>query len=214
MSHSLDFKRFTEELNRLLSNSLPGKEAQAIMAPRPIDERRFREDPEKPAKLGGVMVLLYQDGGDIRIPLMKRPTYNGAHSGQVSLPGGKLEKGDANLTITALRETEEEIGIERNSIEVLGNLSEMFIVASNFKVFPTVGVIHEAPKFIPDSKEVERIYTPSINELMNLSKRKVKTMHFPPYTIQSPYFDVEGEVVWGATAMILGEFLEVMKRLK
>lgn len=214
MYRSLDFKRFTKDLNSLLSESLPGKEAQAIMAPRPIDERRFKEDPKNPAKLGGVMVLLYQDGADIRIPLMKRPTYNGAHSGQVSLPGGKLEDGDVNLTVTALRETEEEIGIGRDRIEVLGNLSEMFIIASNFKVFPTVGVIHEAPQFVPDSKEVERIYTPSINELMNLSKRKVKTMHFPPYTIQSPYFDVEGEVVWGATAMILGEFLEVIKKLK
>ena len=213
MYHSLDFKRFIEDLNRSLSQPLPGKEAQSEMAPRPIDDRRFKEDPTNPARLGGVMVLLYHDGDNIRIPLMKRPTYNGAHSGQVSLPGGKHEEGDPDLIFTALRETEEEIGIQKDRIEVLGNLSEMFIIASNFKVYPTVGVLHEKPRFIPDRKEVEAIYTPTIHELMDLSKRKVKTMHFPPYTIESPYFDIEGEVVWGATAMILGELVQVINRM-
>ena len=195
-----------------LNEPLPGREAQILMAPQPIDEKRFKEDPLNPARLGGVMILLYPDGNDIRLPLMKRPTYNGAHSGQVSLPGGKYEEGDSDLIMTSLRETEEEIGVSTSKIQVLGKLSEMFIVASNFKVFPTVGVINEKPVFFPDSKEVEAIYTPALSELMDLNKRKVKTMHFPPYTIHSPYFDIEGETVWGATAMILGELLEVIKK--
>ena len=207
-----DFKRFSRDLNVDLNGPLPGKKAQVAMAPKPIDDRRFNEDPNNPARLGGVMVLLFQDGNDVRIPLMKRPTYDGVHSGQVSLPGGKHEPEDKDLITTALRETEEEIGISSQSIEVLGSLSEMFIIASNFKVYPTVGVIHETPLFKLDTKEVEAIYTPTVSELMDLNKRKVKTMHFPPYTIHSPYFDIEGEVVWGATAMILGELVEVLKK--
>jgi len=196
-----------------LQKPLPGKSAQIKMAPKPIDERRFSEDPGKPAKLGGVMVLLFPEEDVIRVPLMKRPTYNGAHSGQVSLPGGKFEDIDSDLVITALRETEEEIGVSKDSIEVLGTLSEMFIVASNFKVLPTVGVVRKKPSFIPDTKEVVSIYTPSIQELLSVDRPKVKTMHFPPYTIHSPYYEVEGEVVWGATAMILGELMEVLRRL-
>lgn len=177
------------------------------MVPRPINERRFREDPQNPARPGGVLLLLYPHEGDIYIPLMKRPEYNGAHSGQVSLPGGKQEKEDSNLVETALRETHEEIGIPGSEIEVLGQLSEMFIIASNFRVFPTIGVTYEKPLLIPDQREVVKVLTPSLSELSDLSKRKVKTMHFPPYTIQSPYYDIEGEIVWGATAMILSELL-------
>ena len=213
MAHFSDFSNFAFQLKQRLKKPLPGRSAQLKMAPKPIDERRFAEDPSRPARLGGVMVLLYQEDRQVRIPLMKRPIYNGAHSGQVSFPGGKFEEGDANLVETALRETEEEIGIDMGEIEVLGNLSEMFIVASNFKVLPTVGIVREFPIFKLDRKEVEAIYTPSLQQFTDVVEPKVKTMHFPPYTIHSPYYDVEGQVVWGATAMILGELAEVIKEL-
>nr|WP_236017559.1 CoA pyrophosphatase [Roseivirga sp. E12] len=157
------------------------------------------------------MVLLYPKNGDIYIPLTKRPVYTGAHSGQVSLPGGKVEQTDRDIVHTALRETQEEIGVANESIEVIGQLSELFIIASNFKVFPTVGVLRSPPNLIPDAREVTRVLTPSIRELRDLSRRSTKTMHFPPYTIESPYFDVEGEVVWGATAMILSELVHVIE---
>lgn len=184
------------------------------MAPKPIDERRFKENSIRPPRLGGVMVLLYPDQHGIHIPLMKRPEYDGAHSGQVSFPGGKLENVDTDLIDTALRETHEEIGVPREQIEVLGNLSELFIIASNFKVLPTVGVVREKPKFIPDPIEVEDVLPMAINALNDYSIRKVKEMRFPPYTIFSPYFDVRGEVVWGATAMMLSELAELVRELE
>lgn len=205
--------QFIEELKQRLQEPLPGREAQSIMAPRPISEKRFSEDPEKPAKPGGVLLLLYWDGHDFRIPLTKRPEYNGAHSGQISFPGGKVDPRDMSYVDTALRETEEEIGITRDKIQVLGQLSELFIIASNFKVYPTVGFIDGSPRMMPDAREVMAIHTPALSELRNEELRGVKTMHFPPYTIQSPYFDVSGEIVWGATAMILGEFLTVVEGL-
>lgn len=184
------------------------------MAPRPIDERRFSENPARPPRLGGVMVLLYPHENEIYIPLMKRPEYDGAHSGQISFPGGKLEEVDSDLVDTALRETHEEIGIARDQIEVIGKLSELFIIASNFKVLPTVGLLKEPPSFIPDPIEVAEVLTMPLNHLHDHSIRKVKEMHFPPYTIFSPYFEVRGEVVWGATAMMLSELSAILDDVK
>lgn len=209
-----DFESFIELLRKRLKEPLPGREAQIKMAPKPIDERRFRENPIRPPRLGGVMVLLYPDVQGIHIPLMKRPEYDGAHSGQVSFPGGKLENVDTDLIDTALRETHEEIGVPKEQIEVLGNLSELFIIASNFKVLPTVGVVREKPNFIPDPIEVADVVPMAIDALNDYSIRRVKEMRFPPYTIFSPYFDVSGEVVWGATAMMLSELAEIVRELE
>lgn len=208
------FQLFIDKLAKRLKEPLPGRLAQEVMAPRPIDESRFVENPNRPARPGGVMVLLYPQNGEIYLPLMKRPVYKGAHSGQVSLPGGKVEDADGSLTETALRETHEEIGVPVSNIEVIGELSELFITASNFKVFPTVGVLKGEPEFIPDSREVDRVLIPNLTELQDVSRRGVKTMHFPPYSIESPYFSIEGEVVWGATAMILSELIHIVERLK
>lgn len=204
---------FKAGLKFQLQNNLPGRSAQEIMAPRPIDESRFKENPNFPAKLGGVMVMLYERDGDWWIPLMKRPEYNGHHSGQVSFPGGKKEKYDADLIETAFRETEEEVGIGATQIDMLGNLTELFIVASNFKVLPTVGLLNESPIYMPDSKEVESILEISLSDLKNESKKGVKTMHFGQYTIHSPYYDVDGHVVWGATAMMLSELSYLTDRI-
>ena len=88
---------FINTLSYRLSQVLPGRVAQEQMAPKPIDESRFRENPNYPPKLGGVMVLLFERGGDWWIPLMKRPEYNGHHSGQISFPGGKKELSDSTL---------------------------------------------------------------------------------------------------------------------
>lgn len=208
------FQLFIEKLAKRLKEPLPGRSAQELMAPRPIDESRFAESPNRPARPGGVMVLLYPENDEIYLPLMKRPVYQGAHSGQVSFPGGKVEKSDRNLTETALRETQEEIGVPSRDIDVIGELSELFIIASNFKVFPTVGVLKAKPNFIPDSREVDRVLMPNLSELRDLNRRGVKTMHFPPYSIESPYFDVEGEIVWGATAMILSELIHIVEGIE
>lgn len=208
------FESFVSELRNRLKEPLPGRTAQIRMAPKPIDENRFRENPMRPARLGGVMILLYPDKGGVHIPLMKRPEYDGAHSGQVSFPGGKLEDVDTDLVDTALRETHEEIGVPKDNVEVLGSLSELFIIASNFKVLPTIGVVRNKPNFIPDPIEVADVLPMPLAALKDPALRKVKEMKFPPYTIQSPYFDIHGEVVWGATAMMLSEFSYVVNEIE
>ena len=208
-----ELESFKEQIAEQLQKPLPGREAQAKMAPRPVDERRFREDESNPARLGGVLILFYPDENGIHIPLMKRTEYKGAHSGQISFPGGKLEKHDEDLVQTALREAEEEIGVPTQEIEILGNLSEMFIVASNFKVLPTVAIMESKPKFIPDPVEVQELIPMPLTTLRDENLRKVKEMHFPPYKIFSPYYEVRGEVVWGATAMMLSELEYVLNRV-
>lgn len=202
-----------ERLKNRLTEPLPGRVAQVKMAPLPVDESRFQEQETNPARPGGVMALLYPKNGELYLPLMKRPSYDGVHSGQVSLPGGKLERQDRDLVATALRETEEEIGINPNHINVLGCLSDLFIIASNFKVKPTVGFIDEAPVFVPDPFEVEEVLEVSVAQLKNEQLRGIQEMRFGKYVIHSPYFDVQGHQVWGATAMILSELLDVLDSL-
>lgn len=199
-----------DRLTERLKLTLPGRDAQIKMAPTPVDENRFTEMENRPARPGGVMVLLYPKNGELYLPLMKRPGYNGAHGGQVSFPGGKAEKEDLNLIETALRETEEEIGIKSKEVSVLGQLSDLFIIASNFKVSPTVGILYHTPQFVPDPYEVEAILEVPISQFYDLEKRGVEEMRFGKYVIQSPYFNVEGHLVWGATAMMLSELLAVM----
>jgi 8-oxo-dGTP pyrophosphatase MutT (NUDIX family) len=198
-------------LNERMLKPLPGRDAQAEMAPRPIDESRFNENPKYPARPGGVMVLLYPKQGELYLPLMKRPSYDGAHSGQVSFPGGKVEKEDKDLVDTALRETEEEIGVKRHEISVIGQLTELFIIASNFKVLPSLGLMDYSPVFKPDPYEVESVLEVPFEQLNDISRQGIQEMKFGKYTIQSPYFEIEGHKVWGATAMMLSELKAILK---
>ena len=160
---------------------------------------------------GGVALLLYQDAGNWHFPLMKRNEYPGIHSGQVSLPGGKMEPEDQTLIDTALRESHEELGLKVGLDEVIGNLSELYIIASHFNILPVVAVMKEPPVFKPDPREVNQVLVGSLNRLLLSEDRKEKEMMVRGYDIRAPYFEIEDHVVWGATAMILNEFLVVVR---
>ena len=209
---STAFSSFGYRLKEQLQKPLPGIDAQIKMAPKPVNPRRFKEDFEDPARPSAVMILLYPHQSEIHLPLMKRPQYPGVHSGQISFPGGKPESTDRDLIHTALRETEEEIGVGANRIEVIGELTDLFVIASNFRIKPIVGLANEKPEFIPDPHEVDGVLNVSLSHLYNIENQGVETMKFKNnITIESPYFNVQGNVVWGATAMILSELLEVIK---
>jgi 8-oxo-dGTP pyrophosphatase MutT (NUDIX family) len=209
-----DISILEANLKKRLAEPLPGRDAQSLMAPVPIDDNRFKENPNNPARPGGVMILLYPKNGEIYLPLTKRPSYQGAHSGQVSFPGGKVESEDVDLIATALRETEEEIGVKQSEISVLGQLSELFIIASNFKVYPSLGLMQFTPQFIPDPYEVESVLEVPLQQLWDKSRQGIQEMHFGRYTIHSPYFEIEGHKVWGATAMMLSELITLFDEMK
>jgi 8-oxo-dGTP pyrophosphatase MutT (NUDIX family) len=197
-----------------LEGDLPGMEAHAAMAPRGLGDERFRLKVPSDALLGSVLILLYEIDGEAFFPLMQRPVYDGHHSGQISLPGGKLEPGDPDRVATALREAEEEMGIPRQRVEVLGNLSELYIPPSNFRVLPVLGYMREKPLFIPDPVEVASIIETPVRALLTPEARQETDR--PPgirYSMRVPYFAVGEHVVWGATAMMLSEFLSVVQPL-
>lgn len=135
---------------------LPGEKAHDVFRARPVGDVRPLFDHKNPPRPGGVLILLYEDQGVIKFPLIKRPEYMGAHGGQVSLPGGKAEPGE-DAVMTALRECEEEIGVLRQGVTVLGKLSDFLVIPSNYIVTPIVASIARRPLFRPDPYEVARI---------------------------------------------------------
>lgn len=196
---------FIEQLKNRLKTPLPGEDAQFIMAPlgRPkageIDFSKL--NPKKSA----VLILLFPSTDRIDTVLIKRPVYEGVHSGQIAFPGGKFEKTDQTLDQTAIRETNEEIGVLADKIQLIGQLSDLYIPPSNFMVSPFIGYLHEKPNFIINSREVEKTIT---TDLLMLSKRpilKKNITNSSGFTIKTPYIEIDGYTVWGATAMIISE---------
>ena len=206
---------FINLLKNVVSESMPGKQAQMKMMPRIKNSLdRFSIEAKKGAKQGAVLILLYYKNGKIYFPLTQRHEYDGAHSGQVSFPGGKVEHGDFSLEHTALRETEEEIGVPQLEVNILGKLTDLFIIASNFNVQPVIGFIENAPEFCLNTREVAEVIEISIDQLLDDSLQKEKEIAFIKNTkIQAPYFDFNGYHVWGATAMMLAEFKEILKNI-
>lgn len=195
------------------TRDLPGVEAHVKMAPQPVDLRRFASTFADPPKKSGVLLLFYPDEGAVYFPLIKRPQYPGVHSGQVGFPGGKMEPSDPDILFTALREAEEEIGIDAGKVEVLGRLSDLYIPTSNFLVTPVVGFIQEKPSFVPEQREVARIITTELGSLFHPEVRKQTQLALGGgIYLDTPYFAVEEEVVWGATAMILSELVQVLEQ--
>jgi 8-oxo-dGTP pyrophosphatase MutT (NUDIX family) len=163
-------------------------------------------------KLSAVMVVFCLDEqGKLFIPLTQRRVYQGAHSGQISLPGGKYEESDTSLEHTALRECREEIGLE--GINLLGKLTELIIPVSNFRVQPFAGYYpHINPPIIQQEREVESLVKLMVHELLDDSIVTVGSVELPDRSkIKAPYFEVGGHKVWGATAMILSELKEVLR---
>ncbi|MFZ9847927.1 MAG: NUDIX hydrolase [Flavobacteriales bacterium] len=207
------FLEFTIQLSKALSQPLPGKEAQYSMAPyREVVDAKFKN--QKEAKTAGVLLLIYPVNNQPHLVLTKRPTYEGHHSAQISFPGGKREEKDENFAQTALRETEEEIGISASNITIIGELSDLYIPPSNFKVYPFVGVSYTQPHFIKGPKEVAEIIELSISELLREDIIKSKKMKLAAgLNFNTPYFDIQNHVVWGATAMMLNELREIVAKL-
>lgn len=201
------------KLREILSQPLPGEEAQFRMAP--VGRRAAFLNPEKPPRLAAVLVPIYYDReGEPHILLTLRKVYDGVHSGQVSFPGGKFDQGETDPVMVALRETFEEVGVSPELVQVAGKMSPLYIPPSNIIVHPVVGIIEGEPVWHPDPHEVEQlIHTPL---LPWLSARQIaETAHrvAPGLSISAPYYDIQNHRVWGATAMMLSEFAEIMQRV-
>lgn len=204
-------KDLISALEQKLLHPLPGVKAQGRMTPSGVKDARFNVEMMDSARLSGVLILLYQKSGHWHVPLTLRQEYEGIHSGQVSLPGGKKEESDSNVVDTALREAHEEVGIQSSRLEIIGQLTDLYIPPSNFKVTPTLAYAVESPNFIIDAFEVKKLIEAPISVLRDKNTIKTKHMEFGNgYSVEMPYFDIHGHVVWGATAMILSELVALL----
>lgn len=203
-------RHFIDRLAQNLQRPLPGQPAQYRMA---HAVRRHQSSPPPDARQAGVMALLFPAQGHWHLTFIQRVASNpnDRHSGQISFPGGKREPSDESLLQTALRETHEEIGVSPVEVTVLGALTPLYIPVSNFEVHPFVGYAEAPPVFSPQASEVTAVLTMPIDYFSDpANMRKTDLTVAPNITLKSvPYFDLNGEVLWGATAMILSELLAV-----
>lgn len=202
---------FGARLKDRLSLPLPGQEAQFRMA------SSFRLDPKffghqrTDVRQSAVLIAIYPLADVLSTVLIKRPDYDGAHSGQVSFPGGRVEPDDRDLAATALREAHEEVGIPPDDVEVIGRLTELYIPASNFMVHPFVGLMSGRPVLIPDAHEVKEVLEVPLAHFLRtdiIAETEIPLRN--GYRLRAPYYDVQGHIVWGATAMMLSELRDVM----
>jgi 8-oxo-dGTP pyrophosphatase MutT (NUDIX family) len=202
------------QLRYALTPPLPGLEAQLRMAPQP----RVGWDPENPPaglRDAAALVLVYPFDNVPHVVLTVRGSGLRKHTGQVSLPGGSVDD-DESIESAALREASEEVGVAPAAVRVLGRLTPLQIPISGYMLHPVVGLVEARPEFRREEREVARILEVPITVLRdpNVVKRHTRTREFggQPVQIEIPYFDVDGEEVWGATAMVLSEFLALVDR--
>lgn len=198
----------SDNLKRLLSKELPGELSHKKLAPyRVKDNYQIRSD----ARLSAVSILLLPQNNQWDIVLIERPKYDGVHSGQMAFPGGRIEDDDLDLFHTAIRECEEEVAFRPEKKDFVTKLSPIYIPPSNFWVHPYVFVLDRRPSFIPDEREVHRIHLVSLDDLLNDQSVKSKTIELSNgLKLKTPYFDLNNNTVWGATAAILSELKDLI----
>lgn len=205
------FQLFIENLKTNLQKPLPGVEAQFEMAHIKREKVLPNSYESKNYRPSAVLILLYpNEQQETSVLLIERMTYDGHHSGQIALPGGKAEPDDIDLQATALREFFEETGADVTP-SVIGKLTPVYIPVSKFMVQPFVSYVEQKPNFSASAYEVNELIEWEINHLLNPDIIKETTIEpAPGYKIKTPYFDVKGKVLWGATAMMLNELKKLL----
>jgi 8-oxo-dGTP pyrophosphatase MutT (NUDIX family) len=188
-----------------LGGTLPGLDAQIRFAPYAAGALE-RSPATRPA---AALLLLYPGESGVAIPLTVRASTLARHAGQISLPGGATDPGET-LVEAALREASEEIGIDPAAVRVLGELTPVHVVVSGFTLHPIVGVTDARPPFQAAPGEVAEIVEVRLEDLRDASRIRTGTRLREGVAIEYPYFDLCGHHVWGATAMVLGEFICVL----
>jgi 8-oxo-dGTP pyrophosphatase MutT (NUDIX family) len=209
----MKFTHFINNIANLKKEKLLATDAHIKMAPlERISYLKDKSYTENEPKNAAVLMLVYPKNEVAHLALIVRNTYPGVHSSQISFPGGKEELEDVTLEITALREAEEEVGVQMNKVEIIRQCSEIYIPPSNFLVTPFLGFSDENLQFTPNPAEVKRVLELPIHKLLN-DETIVQTKMTTSYAtdIEVPAFQVENFLIWGATAMMLSELKELFK---
>jgi len=207
--------RFDAVVERLAVLPTPLPVGRAELLPVFVDGRlRPRLAPTATARPAAVLALLYPAvDGDARIVLTERLSYDGHHSGEVSLPGGKAEAGDADATATALREAGEEVGLDAAAagVEIVGVLDEVFIPVSDLRITPVLAIARREPSLRADPDEVARILTPPIAAFLPDAPVEIVERTIGDWPLRYGGFRIDGLHVWGATARILGQLGAILR---
>lgn len=212
----MDFITFSKSILEVKNLELPGETSQIKMSP-PYRLELMEQNKQlmKTAKQAAVLALFYPNTtNETHLILILRKTYKGVHSAQVGFPGGKFEEQDSDLQMTALRETYEEVGVPMKTVNVLKRMTPMYIPPSNFTVHPFFGISHETPNFIKQDEEVEDLIEVSLSHFLDEStvfQTSVPTSY--KVNVKVPAFKLNNHVVWGATAMMLSEVKDLLKKV-
>jgi 8-oxo-dGTP pyrophosphatase MutT (NUDIX family) len=227
-----------DTIKKQLRQALPGASSHLKMAPaHRLDEFRAIRGEDFNPRLSAVLVLLYPGEqasepessfslsldevspssgtahlAGLKIVFIRRGEYVGIHSGQIAFPGGRYEDEDGDLCETAMREAEEEIGLPRHSYEIIGQLTDLYVPPSNFLVRAFVAYAPQRPVYTPDPREVQEVIEVDLSHFFNSANIKVKDFpaHNSVTNTSAPYYDADGVVIWGATAMMLRELVDLI----
>ena len=202
------------KLKYSINQTLPGLNSHMKMAPEHRGEElknnlKLSQDARKSA----VMILFFLDDNVLKMIVIRRSVYVGIHSGQIAFPGGRYEEEDGDVRVTALREIEEEIGIPEDKIEIIGRLSDIYVPPSNFLISVFVGYLAEKPIYMIDEREVDEVieipfidfFKPDVIKQKDFYVNSIKAVS------NAPYFDVTNAEIWGASAMVISELLDILK---
>jgi len=205
------FEELEATLREKLAGTLPGLDAQLRFMPTPPRTGWKPGEFPSDARIAAGLLLLYPGEDGPTIPLTVRASHLRRHAGQISLPGGATDAGET-LVQAALREAHEEIGVDPARVRILGELTPVYVLVSGFTLHPVVGIAEQRPEFRPAAHEVETVIEVSVADLQDASSIRHGTRTREGVAIEYPYFDLRGHQVWGATAMILGEFICLLER--
>ncbi len=195
-------------LEERLNGTLPGASAQLLMAP--AHRESLMRGTMRPSDVRDAAVLIAITGiHDPKLVLTERRPDLRYHPGQISFPGGRREP-DEDLLTTALRESEEEVGLPGDVVRILGRLSPLYVPPSRFRVYPFVGFVEGLPPLSPAGDEVSRIILAEVEQLCDPRTRSTEVRDIGGRAVEVPYFDLDGDKIWGATAMMIAELVEVI----
>jgi 8-oxo-dGTP pyrophosphatase MutT (NUDIX family) len=209
----MNFQLFIQKLKDQMEQPLPGEVAQLKMAPaQRLAYMEYFNAGLKDSNQSAVLICLYPHLNSIYTVLMLRPSEQGAHSDQVSFPGGKFEDGDGSLEATALREAQEEVGIEPSSLVMIGKLTPVYIPVSNYLVHPFIAASFIRPDFSMNTREVKQIIETEITPFLNEAIKSHGIFNSGlRVEIEAPFYEIQKHKIWGATAMILSELETILQ---
>jgi 8-oxo-dGTP pyrophosphatase MutT (NUDIX family) len=205
----MDPDTLIDRIERGLRSPLPGLPAQLRMVPEPRPGTKAYFEVEGTCLKAGVLVLLYKRDGGLRLLLTRRTDRVLHHRGQISFPGGEQHPGES-LEATALRETQEELGLDLASVRIMGKLTPLYIPPSNFCIYPTVAFLPGRPEFRPQPDEVADVIEAPLEYFLGPGIIRSETWDLGDRTAVVPFYEYDGHKIWGATAMVLAEFLALL----